>query len=206
MMPRQRAVSHAISRPSGKGATAIGRKSFMARYVFPDGELMEVGRTVSAMQNAGLEVRDVESLREHYGRTLRAWVANLERRRAEAETLVGEARTRIWLLYMAASAVAFERNRLLTTRCWPCGPAVTDRAGCRRHGSGSRREPAPRLRLRVSPRSRLDNDLLEVKGAHRVRPHAVDVRPAQHDLSLVGDRYDRRVRPDPQALVVAVEA
>jgi cyclopropane-fatty-acyl-phospholipid synthase len=112
LAPAGRLLNHAISRPSGKGDTAIRQKSFMARYVFPDGELLEVGAVVSAMQNAGLEVRDVESLREHYARTLRAWVANLEHRRDEAEQLVGDARTRIWLLYMAASAVAFERNRL----------------------------------------------------------------------------------------------
>jgi cyclopropane-fatty-acyl-phospholipid synthase len=84
----------------------------MARYVFPDGALLEVGALVSAMQNVGLEVRDVESLREHYARTLRAWVANLEAHRTEAEARAGEPRTRIWRLYMAASAVAFERNRL----------------------------------------------------------------------------------------------
>ena len=30
------------------------------------------------MEAAGFEVRDVEALREHYARTLRAWVANLE--------------------------------------------------------------------------------------------------------------------------------
>jgi cyclopropane-fatty-acyl-phospholipid synthase len=112
LAPGGRLLNHAISRPSGTGETAIRRNSFMARYVFPDGELLEVGAAVSAMQNAGLEVRDVESLREHYARTLRAWVANLERRRADAEALAGAPRTRIWRLYMAASAVAFERNRL----------------------------------------------------------------------------------------------
>jgi cyclopropane-fatty-acyl-phospholipid synthase len=112
LAPGGRLLNHAISRPSGTGATAIRRNSFMARYVFPDGELLEVGAAVSAMQNAGIEVRDVESLREHYARTLRAWVANLERHHKDAEALVGAPRVRIWRLYMAASAVAFERNRL----------------------------------------------------------------------------------------------
>jgi cyclopropane-fatty-acyl-phospholipid synthase len=112
LAPGGRLLNHAISRPSGTGATAIRRNSFMARYVFPDGELLEVGAAVSAMQNAGMEARDVESLREHYARTLRAWVANLERHREDAEALVGAPRVRIWRLYMAAAAIAFEHNRL----------------------------------------------------------------------------------------------
>jgi cyclopropane-fatty-acyl-phospholipid synthase len=76
--------------------------------VFPDGELLEVGTVVTAMQDLGFEVRDVESLREHYARTLRAWVANLEAGWDRAVELVGERRARIWRLYMAASAIGFE--------------------------------------------------------------------------------------------------
>jgi cyclopropane-fatty-acyl-phospholipid synthase len=134
LAPGGRLLNHAISRPSGTGPSAIRRNSFMARYVFPDGELLEVGAAVSAMQNAGLEVRDVESLREHYVRTLRAWVANLEHHREQAEALVGAPRTRIWHLYMAASAVAFERNRL----------SVHQVLGVRPDSDGSSRMPATR--------------------------------------------------------------
>lgn len=84
----------------------------MGRYVFPDGELLDVGDTVLAMEAAGLEVRDVESLREHYATTLRHWVANLEADWDEAVSLVGERRARVWRLYMAASAVGFEDGGL----------------------------------------------------------------------------------------------
>ncbi len=107
--PGGRVLNHAISRPPGPAA--IGDRSFVGRYVFPDGELLEVGRVVSAMQDAGLEVRDVESLREHYALTLRAWVANLEAGWDEAVRLVGGARARVWRLYMAGSAVGFEQGR-----------------------------------------------------------------------------------------------
>jgi cyclopropane-fatty-acyl-phospholipid synthase len=79
--------------------------------VFPDGELHEVGRVASIMQAAGFEVRHLESLREHYAKTLRCWVANLEANWDEAVELVGEARARIWRLYMAGSAVNFEAGR-----------------------------------------------------------------------------------------------
>jgi cyclopropane-fatty-acyl-phospholipid synthase len=59
------------------------------------------------MEAAGFEVRDVESLREHYATTLRQWVRNLEARWDEAVALVGVGRARVWRLYMAASANGF---------------------------------------------------------------------------------------------------
>lgn len=110
LAPEGRMLNHAISRPSGEGP--IPRRSFLARYVFPDGQLHEVGRVVSAMQDRGFEVRDVESLREHYACTLRAWVTSLESSWEEAERLVGTARARVWRLYMAASALEFEAGRV----------------------------------------------------------------------------------------------
>jgi cyclopropane-fatty-acyl-phospholipid synthase len=79
--------------------------------VFPDGELHEVGTIVSAIQQAGFEVRHLESLREHYALTLRAWVANLEANWDAAVAEAGLARARIWRLYMAGSAVNFEASR-----------------------------------------------------------------------------------------------
>ena len=68
-------LNHAIS---SVGGSLIGPRTFMGRLVFPDGELLDVGYTVQAMEAAGFEIRDVESLREHDARTLRQWVANLE--------------------------------------------------------------------------------------------------------------------------------
>ncbi len=109
LRPGGRLLNHAISRPRGVGA--IPARSFVGRYVFPDGELHEVGRVVTALQEGGLEVRDVESLREHYAATLRCWVRNLERRWDEAVGLVGEGRARVWRLYMAGSALNFAANR-----------------------------------------------------------------------------------------------
>ena len=76
--------------------------------MFPDGELIDVGEVVLAMERAGFEVRDVESLREHYARTLRAWVREPRGNWDEAVQLVGEPRARIWRLYMAGSAVGFD--------------------------------------------------------------------------------------------------
>src|SRR5581483_963817 len=107
--PEGRLLNHGISRPAGP--SPIDTTSFIARYVFPDGGLHEVGTVVSAMQGQGFEVRDVESLREHYALTLRAWVRNLEANWDEAQALVGPRRARIWRLYMAACVRNFEAGR-----------------------------------------------------------------------------------------------
>jgi cyclopropane-fatty-acyl-phospholipid synthase len=106
-----RLLNHAISRRPGN-APEFSATSFIDRYVFPDGELVPLATTIEALENADFEVRDVESLREHYSLTLREWVANLEREWDEAVRLSSPARARIWRLYMAGSALAFDGNRI----------------------------------------------------------------------------------------------
>jgi cyclopropane-fatty-acyl-phospholipid synthase len=111
LRPGGRLLNHGISRPAGPAQPS--RRSFIDRYVFPDGELIEVGRVISVLQEVGFEVRDAESLREHYARTLRAWVTNLESNWNEAVASAGAARARIWRLYMAGCAVNFEQGRTM---------------------------------------------------------------------------------------------
>ena len=111
LSPGGRLLNHAISRPPGS-RPRLAPRSFVNRYVFPDGELHEVGSVVTALQAAGLEARHLESLREHYALTLRAWVANLEAGWDRAVQLVGANRARVWHLYMAGSAVGFEEGRI----------------------------------------------------------------------------------------------
>jgi cyclopropane-fatty-acyl-phospholipid synthase len=81
--------------------------AFIDTYVFPDGKLTAAHDVIAAAEGAGFEVRDVESLREHYAMTLRHWVRSLEEKSRDATELVGEHHFRIWRLYMAASANAF---------------------------------------------------------------------------------------------------
>jgi cyclopropane-fatty-acyl-phospholipid synthase len=107
LVPRGRLLNHAISRPPGEGER-INPRGFMGRYVFPDGELIEVGSVITELQRAGFEARHMEDLREHYALTLRAWVANLEANWDEAVALVGLGRARVWRLYLAGCAVLFE--------------------------------------------------------------------------------------------------
>ncbi len=106
LAPGGRLLNHGITRPAG--SRPLGRRGFIPRYVFPDGELHEIGTVVTRVQHAGFEVRHSETLREHYALTLRAWVENLERHYDEAVALVGEGRARVWRLYLAGSALGFE--------------------------------------------------------------------------------------------------
>jgi cyclopropane-fatty-acyl-phospholipid synthase len=85
---------------------------FIERHIFPDHDLVPLGAVVSAAERAGFEVRDVESLREHYAETLAAWLARLERRFDEARILVGPRLARAWRLYLASSAAAFRLGRI----------------------------------------------------------------------------------------------
>lgn len=102
-------LNHAISCPPEvaleKGDT------FSTRYVFPDGELLPIGKILNAAENAGFEVRDVESLREHYPPTLLKWAHRLEARREEAVRITDEVTYRIWRLYMHGSAYGFKVGR-----------------------------------------------------------------------------------------------
>ncbi|NJP46262.1 SAM-dependent methyltransferase [Actinacidiphila epipremni] len=112
LRPGGRLLNHQIARRPLRDEEAYRIDEFIDRYVFPDGELAPVGATVSRLEEAGFEVRDVEALREHYARTLRAWVANLEAHWQEAARATSPGRARVWRLYMAASALSFERNRI----------------------------------------------------------------------------------------------
>jgi cyclopropane-fatty-acyl-phospholipid synthase len=96
------------TRFSARLRRALDRQGrFLARYIFPDGELLPLATIVEEAEAAGFEVRDVESNREHYMQTVRHWLRRLEARRREAVAIVGDTTFRAWRLYLAASADAF---------------------------------------------------------------------------------------------------
>ncbi len=115
LAPGGRLLNHQIGRtpmpPIGrimkKEQVAIARNGFIHRYVFPDGELHEVGDMTGVMQRSGFEARHLESIREHYALTLRHWVRNLEANWDAAVEEIGEGRARVWRLYMAAVSTNF---------------------------------------------------------------------------------------------------
>ncbi|WP_042412763.1 class I SAM-dependent methyltransferase [Streptacidiphilus anmyonensis] len=112
LRPGGRLLNHQIGRRPTAPGQPYRLSPFIAAYVFPDGELAPIGTTVSLLEQAGFEVRDVESLREHYALTLRRWVTNLQEEWTQAVKLAGLGRARVWRLYMAACALAFEENRI----------------------------------------------------------------------------------------------
>jgi cyclopropane-fatty-acyl-phospholipid synthase len=110
LRPGGRLLNHAISWTAGD--TTWDDNTFIARYVFPDGELLPLPVTMAALGDAGFELLDVETLRRHYTLTLRAWVERLEKHWDAAVALTSEGRARVWRLYMAASALSFEAGKL----------------------------------------------------------------------------------------------
>jgi cyclopropane-fatty-acyl-phospholipid synthase len=110
LRPGGRLLNHAIAQNVGDPRSRHG--TFINRFVFPDGELLRLGDTVAALEAGGLEVLDVEALRRHYVLTLRAWLERLEKHWDAAVAASDEGRARVWRLYMAATALAFETGRL----------------------------------------------------------------------------------------------
>ncbi len=135
LAPGGRLLNHAIASVRSLPEPRRRERGFIDSYIFPDGEVLPLSTTLDALERVGFEVRDSEALREHYGRTLRAWVDNLRGGWAEAVSEVGEARARTWLLYLAACALAFEHggitiHQVLAVRQEPGGasrfPATRD--------------------------------------------------------------------------------
>jgi len=103
--------------------------TFSDTYVFPDGELVPIHVTLNAAEEAGFEVRDVESLREHYALTLRHWVRRLEAHRAQALRWVDEPTFRVWRLFMSGSAHGFATGRLNVYQCLLARPPEGGQSG-----------------------------------------------------------------------------
>ncbi len=105
-----------------------GMGDFIQKHIFPGGELVHVSHAAAALSRSGLELVDAENLRPHYARTLWAWSANLERQLDRARSLTSEATVRAYRLYLAGSAMCFERGwlshyQLLATRPAPAQAA-----------------------------------------------------------------------------------
>ncbi len=106
-------LNHGITRRAKKKATRFAARPeqrALVRYIFPGGELDDLGHTLQELERAGFEVHDVEGWREHYALTTRMWCERLTSRRAEAIEIVGEQTYRIWVAYLAGCSLAFSRG------------------------------------------------------------------------------------------------
>ncbi|MDO8535353.1 MAG: cyclopropane-fatty-acyl-phospholipid synthase family protein [Xanthobacteraceae bacterium] len=107
-------LHHAITRPAKRDERTFRRKraefALLTKYIFPGGELDHIGNTVAMLERNGFEVHDVEGWREHYQRTCKHWHDRLLANYDAAVREVGTVKTRLWLVYLAACSIAFERN------------------------------------------------------------------------------------------------
>jgi cyclopropane-fatty-acyl-phospholipid synthase len=106
-------LNHGITlNQAGAQSLGSGISDFVEDYVFPGGQLTHVAQVIDGMAREGLEPIDAESLREHYAKTLWRWVERLESNAEAARAEVGDERYRVWRIYMAGSAHAFDRGWL----------------------------------------------------------------------------------------------
>jgi cyclopropane-fatty-acyl-phospholipid synthase len=91
-----------------RGGSAPGGGAFISSYIAPDMYMRPLPATLALLEQAGLEIRGVQALREHYVTTFRTWLATLDERLAEAADLIGDEATRVWRLFLAGGALAFE--------------------------------------------------------------------------------------------------
>jgi cyclopropane-fatty-acyl-phospholipid synthase len=146
--PGGRVLNHGITYiPAAEGGAHIGG-DFSNRYVFPDGELLNLSRMLLAFERAGFEALNVENLHTDYAETLRHWTARFEDRLPEAERLAGPERVRVWRLYLRAARNSFEvaNNavyQLLCSRPLTEGPSASPTGA--RHAPARRRVPPVRI-------------------------------------------------------------
>jgi cyclopropane-fatty-acyl-phospholipid synthase len=89
-----------------------GGGPFIESFIAPDMHMRPVGETIAHLERGGLEVRDVQALREHYVRTVGGWLESFERHLPELTALVGEEVVRVWRLYLVGGALAFREGRM----------------------------------------------------------------------------------------------
>ncbi|WP_338604118.1 cyclopropane-fatty-acyl-phospholipid synthase family protein [Saccharopolyspora sp. SCSIO 74807] len=135
--PIYAAALHRLARPGARvlvqqmsrAGTAPGGGAFIESYIAPDMSMVPVGRTLGLLEDAGLEIRDVEAIREHYVRTVEAWARTLDENWDAAVELVGPEQARVWRLYLAGGGLAFEENRMGVNQILAVRPTVDGRSG-----------------------------------------------------------------------------
>ncbi|BBH16863.1 cyclopropane-fatty-acyl-phospholipid synthase [Nocardioides baekrokdamisoli] len=126
-------VIHDRVRPGGRALiqqmSRTGRHPgggpFIESFIAPDMHMRPVGETVAYLERAGLEVRDVHGLREHYVHTVAGWLANVEASADLLTDLVGEEVVRVWRLYLVGGSAAFRDGRMGVDQILAVRPGAT---------------------------------------------------------------------------------
>lgn len=112
LRPGGRALIQQMSRSNDAKGDHPGGGPFIETYIAPDMHMKPLARTIGLIADSGLEIRDVQAMREHYPQTVAGWSKNLEDNWVTAVALVGEEMARVWRLYLAGGSLAFEENRM----------------------------------------------------------------------------------------------
>jgi cyclopropane-fatty-acyl-phospholipid synthase len=99
---------HTIGRMGGPGST----DAFTRKYIFPGGYIPALSETVAASEKVRLIAADVETLRLHYAKTLRAWYARCVEHHAAIVAMFDERFYRMWTFYLAGATAAFESGAM----------------------------------------------------------------------------------------------
>jgi cyclopropane-fatty-acyl-phospholipid synthase len=110
-----------------RSGRAPGGGPFIESYIAPDMHMRPVGETVRLIEQAGFEVIGVQAMREHYARTIRAWLGNFEQNAAAITHLLTPEQVRLWRLYLAGGALAFEEGRMGVDQILAVNPGRTSR-------------------------------------------------------------------------------
>ncbi|MFC9551958.1 class I SAM-dependent methyltransferase [Rhodococcus sp. NPDC056960] len=89
-----------------------GGGPFIESFIAPDMTMRPVGESVAYLERAGLEVRDVHGLREHYVWTVDAWREKFESRWDDVVAMVGLETARVWRLYLVGGGMSFAQGRM----------------------------------------------------------------------------------------------
>jgi cyclopropane-fatty-acyl-phospholipid synthase len=145
LRPEGRVLNHGIVRvPAEKHGAHVGGE-FSNRYVFPDGELLNLSRMLASLERAGFETLHVENLHTDYAETLRHWTQRLEQNLDQAERLAGSERLRVWRLYLRAARNGFEVGNIAVYQMLCSRPLTEPPAAMptgARHPEARRRVPA----------------------------------------------------------------
>lgn len=109
LTPGGRLLNHGIARLRHSDPEA---GAFSERYVFPDAAPLHLSRVLGAVEHAGFVTEHVEGFPADYAETLTHWAERLDRRRADAERIVGDERVRVFRLYLRAARNGFRSGFL----------------------------------------------------------------------------------------------
>ena len=129
LRPGGRVLIQQMSRSNDQPGDRPGGGPFIETYIAPDMHMKPLATTIGLVSAAGLEIRNVQAMREHYPQTVAAWSRNLEEHWTTAVALVGEEMARVWRLYLAGGSLAFEENRMGVDQILAVKPSSTGVSG-----------------------------------------------------------------------------